>query len=76
MINLHKPYLSKSDFASLDSSIKSGWVSSAGPMIKKFENKISKYTGSKNVIACSSGTAALHIALKIMGFNPNIPYCY
>ena len=71
MINLHKPFLSKSDFASLESSIKSGWVSSAGPMIEKFENKISKYTGSKNVIACSSGTAALHIALKIMGFNKN-----
>ena len=71
MFNLHKPYISGTDYKSIESSIKSGWVSSAGPMIKKFEQIISKFTRSKHVIACSTGTSALHISLKIMNFNKN-----
>lgn len=70
-INLHEPNLTNKDIQNVYLSMKSGWVSSAGPMIKKFENKISKFTGSQNVIACSSGTSALHTAIKILEFKKN-----
>lgn len=37
---------------------------------KEFEKKFSEYIGSKNVLAVSSGTAALHVALKAIGVEP------
>ena len=36
----------------------------AGPYVKKFEKKFSEITNSKYAVACSSGTTALHLALK------------
>lgn len=46
-------------------SLKNNWISSWGDYIAKFENKIKKYTNSKNVVVCSSGTAALHVSLVL-----------
>ena len=40
-----------------------GWVSSAGPQVNAFETEFAKYVGTKYAVACSSGTAALHVAL-------------
>lgn len=37
-----------------------------GPEVEKFENAIKKYTGAKYCIAVSSGTAALHLAVKVL----------
>ena len=71
MINLHEPYLTNKDIKNVYLSMKSGWVSSAGPMIKRFEDKISKYTRSQNVIACSTGSSALQIAIKVLDFEEN-----
>ena len=40
-------------------------------MITKFEKKINKITNIKYSVACSSGTAALHTALKVLGVKKN-----
>ena len=48
---LHEPHLDKIDIKYLEKCIKSGFVSTAGNLIGKFENKIKNYTKSKNVIA-------------------------
>lgn len=47
-----------------------GWVSSAGKYVERFERGISSLTGSKHAVATSSGTAALHVALQIAGVQP------
>jgi perosamine synthetase len=47
----------------------SGWVSSAGPFIDKFEQEFAAYVGVKHGISVSSGTAALHIALLALGIG-------
>src|ERR1700689_467414 len=39
--------------------------------VKKFEEKLKEITGSENAISMSSGTAALHIALLVLGIKPN-----
>ena len=36
-----------------------------GPMINEFESNFSKYVGAKYAVACSNGTAALYLALKV-----------
>jgi len=61
---LHEPYLDNLEIKELKKCIKSNFVSTAGPQVKKFEKKIAKLTGSKFAIATNSGTSALHLALK------------
>jgi dTDP-4-amino-4,6-dideoxygalactose transaminase len=43
------------------------WISPVGPHIQKFEEELAVYLGSKSVAALSSGTAAIHLALIILG---------
>lgn len=45
----------------------SNWIAPAGPHINKFENKLGLFLKSKNVVALSSGTAAIHLSLQILG---------
>ncbi len=65
MINLHEPNFDKKDLSYVTKCLESGWVSTSGDYIEKFEYNISKYTGSKFSIACINGTSALQIALKL-----------
>lgn len=50
-------------------AIRSGWISSTGPYVKRFEEEIAKWLGVKHAIAVSNGTAALHLALLAIGVN-------
>jgi perosamine synthetase len=65
------PHVTKADIKSLNKALKSGWISSDGPDVKKFENKFSKYVDRKFSVAVSSGTAALEIAVKALGIKKN-----
>jgi perosamine synthetase len=47
--------------------IDSGWISSEGPFIEKFETQFSQYIGRKHGVAVSSGSAALDIAVLAAG---------
>ena len=66
-IALNEPSLDIDEIKSVTKCIESNWISTAGELIKKFENKISNYTGVKYAIACMNGTCALQISLKILG---------
>jgi dTDP-4-amino-4,6-dideoxygalactose transaminase len=48
---------------------RTNWVAPVGPYINLFERELSQYTGTANVAALSSGTAALHLALVLMGVS-------
>lgn len=69
ILNLHEPYLSNQDLRNVVKSIKSKHVAGKGEYVKTFEQKISQITDSRFVIACSTGTAALHLALKSIKIN-------
>ena len=71
MIPLHAPHISMNDVIKVTKTLKSGWVSSSGKLINEFENKLSKFTGSKYCVAVSSGTSALHLALLSLGIKEN-----
>ena len=43
------------------------FVSSVGQYVKNFEEQLSDFTGAKHVVAVVNGTAALQIALKLVG---------
>ena len=67
MINLHEPFLSGNEWNYIKKCLDEGWVSSAGKYVDLFEKKIAKYTRAKYAVACTSGTAALQISLKLAG---------
>lgn len=55
----------------LNDCIKSGWISSSGKYVKLFEKSFSKFLKSKYTLSVTSGTTALHLALKSLGIKNN-----
>ena len=47
----------------------SGWISSKGPYISRFEDEFAKFTGTKYGVSCSNGTTALHLAVRALGIR-------
>ena len=70
-IPVNTPLINNVDASSVSKSIKSGWISSEGPNVKEFENKIAKFLNRKFGCAVSSGTAALEIAIKSLNLKKN-----
>ncbi len=69
-ITYNKQYLDNKDIKEVIKSLKNDLITT-GPFVKRFENKLSKYLGVKNVITCSSGTSALYIALRALDIKKN-----
>ena len=67
MIPLSIPNIFGNEWKYVKECLDSGWISSAGEYVDKFEEKVRIYTGAKYAIACMNGTAGLHISLKISG---------
>ena len=45
----------------------SNWIAPLGPHVDAFENEIASYIGIGYAVALNSGTAALHLAIKLVG---------
>lgn len=68
-IPLHEPKFVGNEKAYVVDCIDSTFVSSVGKYVDRFEQDMAKYTGAKYTVATVNGTAALHIALKLVGVN-------
>lgn len=71
MITLSEPFFGGNEWEYVKQCLDSGWVSSAGEFVDRFETQLSGYLGGTNVVACTSGTAALHIAAQLAGLQPD-----
>ena len=69
-IPLYEPYLGGNERAYVDECLRTNFVSSVGPFVDRFERELATYVGSKHAVACSTGTAALHVALRLLGIGP------
>ena len=70
-IYLSPPHMSGEELRLIKDAIKSNWIAPLGPQVDKFEKEISTYLGVKDAAALSSGTAALHLSLNILGVKKN-----
>lgn len=68
---LHEPVFLGNEKKYLNECIDSTFVSSVGQFVDQFEEMIAEYTGAKYAIATVNGTAALHIALQLVGVDAN-----
>ena len=68
-IPVNEPLLNGNEKKYLCECIDSGWISSEGPFVKEFEQKMSASVGRKHGIAVSNGTAALEVAVQALGIG-------
>lgn len=66
MIPVNTPLLSGNELKYLTECIETGWISSEGPFIRKFESAFSQYVQREHGIAVSNGSAALDVALQAL----------
>lgn len=68
-IPVNEPLLNGNEKKYLCECIDTGWISSEGPFVKKFEEKMSETVSRKYGIAVTNGTAALEIAIQALGIK-------
>ena len=66
-IPLSEPVLQGNEWKYIKECLDTGWISSAGSYVNKFEEMIASYVGVSHAIAVVNGTAALHLALIVAG---------
>jgi perosamine synthetase len=65
--SLHQPLFQGNEWSYVKDCIDSGWVSSVGSYVDRFERDLAEFTGAKRAVAVVNGTAALQVALKLAG---------
>lgn len=66
-ILLSTPHIGEQELKFVQEAFETNWVAPVGPNIDAFEQEFSQAIGSDHAAALSSGTAALHLALKLVG---------
>ncbi|MCA4895237.1 MAG: aminotransferase class I/II-fold pyridoxal phosphate-dependent enzyme [Cytophagales bacterium] len=69
-IYLSPPHMGGEELTYIHQAFDTNWVSPAGPHIDTFEKELATYNGMEYCAALSSGTAAIHLALVILGVKP------
>lgn len=64
---LHEPLFEGNEWKYVKECLDTGWVSSVGRFVDEFERRLADYTGTKKAVAVVNGTAAMHMALQLVG---------
>ncbi|QNG58487.1 aminotransferase class I/II-fold pyridoxal phosphate-dependent enzyme [Bacillus sp. PAMC26568] len=65
-IYLSPPHMSGREQKYINQAFESNWIAPLGPNVDAFEKEMADYLGAKSAVALSSGTAAIHLALKLL----------
>ncbi|MFN8436226.1 MAG: aminotransferase class I/II-fold pyridoxal phosphate-dependent enzyme [Cytophagales bacterium] len=66
---LSSPHMGGTEIKYIQDAFSENWIAPLGPNVNNFEKDIEKYTGSQSAAALSAGTAALHLALILLGIQ-------
>lgn len=69
-IFLSPPHIGDAEQGFVKDAFDSNYIAPLGPQVDGFEKELSAYTGVKHCLALSSGTAAIHLALRYLGVGP------
>jgi dTDP-4-amino-4,6-dideoxygalactose transaminase len=69
-IYLSSPHMSGGEMRFIKEAFDKNWIAPLGPNVDAFEESLAGYCAVKNAAALSSGTAAIHLALIILGVKP------
>src|SRR6184192_3535002 len=68
-LSFQPPAIGDEEIAAVAETLRSGWLTT-GPRTAELEERFREYLGARHVLAVSSGTAALHLALLALGIGP------
>ena len=68
-ILLSSPHMSGQEIKNIQNAFNANWIAPVGPQIDEFENELSKLHKNKFVSVVNSGTAAIHLALNLIGIK-------
>jgi dTDP-4-amino-4,6-dideoxygalactose transaminase len=69
-IYLSPPHLSEAELELVKDAFVSNWIAPLGPHVDAFEKEFAEYLGVPHAAALSSGTAAIHLALRLLKVQP------
>jgi dTDP-4-amino-4,6-dideoxygalactose transaminase len=69
-IPLAEPLIGGNAQRYLEECLATNYVSSVGPFVSRFEREFAAAVGARHAVACSSGTAAIHLALRVLDVGP------
>src|SRR5262245_26226981 len=70
-IPLCEPFLNGREWVYVKDCLDSGWVSSIGSYVTRFEHDVAAWLGARHAVATMNGTSALHVALRVAGVAPD-----
>ena len=75
-IYLSPPHMSGYEQEYIAEAFASNWIAPLGPQVEAFEREVADYVGVKAALAVSSGTAAIHLALRLLGVGAgDVVFC-
>lgn len=66
-IYLSPPHMGEEELCNVMEAFNSNWIAPLGPHVDAFEREVAQAVGAEGAVALSSGTAAIHMALKLIG---------
>ena len=70
VIPLSEPEIAGNEWKYIKECLDSGWVSSVGGYVDKFEKMLASYSGTGYAVVTVNGTSALHVSLMASGISP------
>lgn len=70
-IFLSSPHMSGNEIKYIEKVFESNYIAPLGEYVNKFEESIKNYVNIENALAVTSGTAAIHLALRVLGISKN-----
>lgn len=75
-IYLSPPHITGREMDFVRNVFESNWIAPLGPHVDAFEQEMASYIGVKSALALSSGTAAIHLGLKLLGVEQgDVVFC-
>jgi pyridoxal phosphate-dependent aminotransferase EpsN len=69
-IYLSPPHMSGEEQKYIAEAFETNWIAPLGPNVEGFERELAEYVGARGALALSSGTAAIHLALRLLDVGP------
>lgn len=69
-IPLAEPLIGGNAAQYLEECLRTNFVSSVGPFVQRFEREFAEAVGARYAVACASGTAAIHLAMRVLDIGP------
>jgi perosamine synthetase len=70
MIPVAEPHLGGRELEYVTEAMTSGWISSIGPFVARFEEELAAVAEARHALAVANGTVGLHLALAVLGVGP------